>query len=325
GRPSIWADNRILISGGLGGNNELLRSLLKGNITEILAEADYETVEPKDAQLSGNSVEFENAVRLGNWTFEWNGAGVPEKTGSSIGPVDGSGNGGVDLTLTKILSLAAVDAVNPCALAVLALMLVAIMTYNPENKKNILLAGLAFIASVYLLYLFYGLVLVKFFQVVQALTSVRLILYTALGAVAILLGLLNMKDFIRYKPGSLGTEMPLFLRPKVKKIISGITSPKGAFVIGAFVTIFLLPCTIGPYIIASGTLSALNLLKALPWLLVYNLVFVIPMVVITVLVYFGIAKVSDVSGWQQKNIRKLHFAAGLIMLLLGIAMVLGWV
>lgn len=229
------------------------------------------------------------------------------------------------LTIAKILSLAAVDAVNPCALAVLSLMLIAIITYNPKNKKNILLAGSAFIFSVFVMYLFYGMVIIKFFQVVQALTSVRLLLYKILGAAAIILGVLNIKDFFYYKPGSLGTEMPMKLRPKVKKVISGITSPRGAFIVGAFVTVFLLPCTIGPYVIAGGILSAYEILATLPWLLLYNFIFILPMAGITLLVYGGVSKVEDVSEWKDKNIKYLHLMAGTIITLLGAAMLMGWV
>ena len=230
-----------------------------------------------------------------------------------------------ELTLAKIVSLAAVDAVNPCALAVLTLMLIAILTFNPRVRRNILLAGLAFTTSVFLMYLLYGLVIIRFFQIVQALTDIRLWLYKILGLAAIILGCLNIKDFLSYKPGSLGTEMPMSLRPKVKKIISGVASPKGAFVVGAFVTVFLLPCTIGPYIICGGILCPLSLLEILPWLLLYNLIFVLPMLVITAVCYVGFVAVEDVSGWKEKNIRYLHLVAGLIIFGLGAAMVLGWV
>ena len=225
----------------------------------------------------------------------------------------------------KLVSLAAVDAVNPCALAVLTFMLIAILTYNPEKKRNVLLAGLAFSASVFVTYLFYGLIIIKFFQIVQALTAVRLLLYKILGVAAIILGLLNIKDWIRHKPGGFATEMPLSFRPKVKKIISGVTSPKGAFFVGIFVTVFLLPCTIGPYIIAGGILSIFKIIEALPFLLLYNLIFISPMIAITLIVYTGFAKVENVSGWRKKNVRKLHLIAGIIMLGLGIGMTLGLV
>jgi len=229
------------------------------------------------------------------------------------------------LTTFKIVSLAIVDAVNPCALAVLTLMLIAILTYNPRNKKNVLLAGLAFTLSVFIMYFVYGLIIIKFFQLIQAISSVRLFLYKFLAVIAILLGFLNIKDYFMYKPGAVGTEMPLMLRPKVKKLISKVTSPKGAFGVGIFVTLFLLPCTIGPYLIAGGLLSTMEIIKTIPPLLLYNLIFIIPMIFITFLVYLGISKVDDVSGWKDRNIRKLHLIAGLIMFILGIIMLLGWI
>jgi len=102
-----------------------------------------------------------------------------------------------ELNFPTIISLAAVDAVNPCAIAVLTLMLIAIMTYRPEKRRNVLLAGLAFTVSVYVMYFIYGLVIIRFFQVVQALTMVRLTLYKILGVAAIILGILNIKDFFR--------------------------------------------------------------------------------------------------------------------------------
>ena len=230
-----------------------------------------------------------------------------------------------ELTLTKVLSLAAVDAVNPCALAVLILMLFAILAFAPKKRHNILLAGLAFTTSVFVMYFLYGLIIIRFFQLIQALTSFRLWLYRGLGLAAIILGILNLKDFLRYQPGGLLTEMPMFLRPKMKSLFFKVTSPKGAFVVGALVTIFLLPCTIGPYIICGGILCTLDLVETIPWLLLYNFIFVLPMLVITAACYIGFTTVEDVSGWKDKNIRYLHLVAGLIILGLGLAMLFGWV
>jgi len=236
-----------------------------------------------------------------------------------------SSSSSVNFNWVKIFSLAAVDAVNPCALAVLSLMLIAIMTANPSQKRKVLLAGLAFTSSIFVMYLIYGLIVIRFFQVIQALSSVRLIFYKILAGVAILLGLLNIKDFFCYKPGGFLTEMPMFLRPKAQRIIKGITSPKSAFVIGIFVTLFLLPCTAGPYLIAGGILSVLAILKTFPYLFIYNLIFILPMLAITIIIYVGLTKVKDVAGWKDKNIRYLHLVAGLIIFLLGIAMFLGWI
>ncbi|MBN1896214.1 MAG: hypothetical protein JW789_00615 [Candidatus Aenigmarchaeota archaeon] len=228
------------------------------------------------------------------------------------------------LSLTAILSLAALDAINPCAIAVLTLMLISILTYNPKKRRNILLAGMAFTMSVFVMYMFYGLVIIRFLQVMSTIAYIREMLYGVLGACAVVLGILNIKDFFWYKPGGLLTEMPMRMRPTAKKIINGITTPRGAFLVGAFVTVFLLPCTIGPYIIAGGILSALELMAAVPWLLLYNIIFVLPMIGITLAVYVGVRKVDDVSGWKDRNIRHLHLISGIIIMLLGIGMLMGW-
>jgi hypothetical protein len=227
--------------------------------------------------------------------------------------------------LVKVVSLAVVDAVNPCTLAVLTLILLAIWTLGSKKRREILLAGLVFSFSVYLMYFFYGLLMTKFFQSLQGLTQIRFWLHHALGYSAIILGLLNLKDFINYRPGGFLTEMPLFLRLKTQSLFFKVTSPKGAFGVGAFVTLFLLPCTIGPYVICAGILCSFSFFKALLWLLFYNLIFILPMLVITGFCYLGMTTAEKVQDWREEKVRYLHLIAGLIMLSLGLAMVLDWI
>jgi len=320
GQPKIWIRGRILAKTSeekewiLGWNgeavgkqgsieinsNDILQELvLAENIPSIIKEIHYTSISAMAVPLSGKYVNFDNAIKFK----------VKSKKET---PTEEK------LTLPKILSLAAVDAVNPCALTVLTLMLVAILTYNPTKRRNILLAGLAFVISVFLMYLIYGLMIIKLFQLIQTLTFFRLWFYKILGFGAIVLGCFKIKDFLRYKA-------VCKVSPKVDKIISGITSPKGAFLVGAFVTIFLLPCTIGPYIICGGILSTMCVLKSLPWLLLYNLIFVLPMLIVVLIIYLGLSKIEDISSWQAKNIKYLDLVSGLVILGLGAAMVLGLV
>ena len=229
-----------------------------------------------------------------------------------------------DLTILSITSLALVDAVNPCAIAVMAIVLMTLLLQDPNNKKKVLYGGLAFTSAVFILYLLYGLIMVQFFSsVIPSSGTYSNYIFKGFGIFAIILGALNLKDYFSYKPGSLATEMPLKLRPKMKMTIKRITSPKGAFFVGILVTLFLLPCTIGPYIIASAELSSLNFIQTLPWLLYYNIIFIIPMIAITLLIYFSVTTVDKVSGWKERNIKKLHLIEGLILLILGILMFTG--
>ncbi len=302
----IFGKDKVLIGASpILNNMENLLTEQKGNLCPL---------------IDGSSVDF-NELNLSSLP------GKPQIYPESLSGEPGTPGGVIasELTLAKVLSLAVVDAVNPCALAVLILMLFAILAFAPKKRHNILLAGLAFTTSVFVMYFLYGLIIIRFFQLIQALTSFRLWLYKGLGLAAIILGILNLKDFLRYQPGGLLTEMPMFLRPKMKNLFFKVTSPRGAFVVGALVTLFLLPCTIGPYIICGGILCSLSLLETIPWLLLYNLIFVLPMLVITIACYIGFTTVENVSGWKDKNIRYLHLVAGLIILGLGLAMLLGWV
>jgi len=327
GFPKIWYQEKVLIKTGLEGNNKLLKELLiNDNLNEALEGVTFEKIQPLRVPLSGKYVGFENAIKVGDWVFQWNGRKLEEPVQEEPIQEEPIQEEPIQeepivetqpkLTLAKVISLATVDAVNPCALAVLSLMLIAILTYNPAKKRNILLAGLAFIVAVFLMYLIYGLVIIKSFQLIQALTSVRLWLYKILGFGAVVLGCFKLRDFFRAK-------RICKTNPRINRIISKVTSPKGAFLVGAFVTVFLLPCTIGPYIICCGVLSPLTILKVFPLLLLYNLIFILPMLVVVLIIYFGLSRIEDISTWQARNIKYLDLISGLIIGGLGIAMILG--
>ena len=328
GRPNIWANDRILIKASeekwiFQWNGKPIKSRIDGNINvsnaskilrDLLMSEDipvslekirFKTIKPESVPLSGKSVLFDNAIEM-----------IIAKQETKISK---------ELRFSKIFILALADTVNPCALAVFILFLIGIMSYDPTKGKKILAAGAAFVTAVYICYFIYGLIIIKLWQVVQALTSIRLAVYTILGVVAIGLGLLHLKNFVWYKPGGFATEMPIGWRWKVKKMMLGITSTKGAFLMGAFVTLFLMPCTMGPYLIAGGILSTLELIKTIPWLLVYNIIFILPLYGIVLVVYFGFKKVEDVSGWKDRNIKYLHLIIAIIMLFIGSGILLGWI
>ena len=225
----------------------------------------------------------------------------------------------------RLTALAFADAVNPCELAVLTMILLTILIQNPEKRKKVLFAGLAFSAAVFIGYLFYGLIIIQLFKTFHNyIANFSPYLYKGIAILAMILGALNIKDYFMYQPGGIATEMPLSLRPRVKLLIKKITSPAGAFFIGLLVTIFLTPCTMGPYLIASGILSQFGIFEAILWLLYYNLIFILPMLIITILVYVGFTEVEDVSSWKERNIKKLHLIAGLLLFAVGLSLLMGW-
>lgn len=330
--PNIYAKDRVAIRDSINQltedqNKQIKNFIYQDTIVDAVTGLEGKKVKAESVAYSGGTLKFENAIKINGWILQWNGE---EITGTN-GTENGSSNEqeSSKLSIGKIISLGLADSVNPCALSVLALVLIAIVTYNPGNRKKILLAGFSFVLAVLIMYLVYGFLIIKAFEVVESITSIREFLYGKLGINfilgigAIVLGVLGLKDFFSYKPGGVGTEMPLFLRPKVNKLISKVTSPLAAFGVGIFVTLFLLPCTIGPYVILGGLLVGEGFVSAIPSLLLYNLIFVLPMIAVTILVYIGSRKAEDVKDWKDKNVRYMHLAAGILMLIIGILMVLG--
>jgi hypothetical protein len=226
--------------------------------------------------------------------------------------------------LVGIASLAAVDAVNVCALAVLIILITSVLTRFPENRKRMLRIALMFIGGIFSAYFVVGLLIVLGLESISGLGSLSgSWVYRAVGGIAIVLGILNLKDFFWYGGGGFKIEVPESWRPRMKRIIESTISPAGAYAVGLIVSLFLLPCALGPYFVAGGLLTGMPFLHAIPWLLVYNVVFVLPMLVISLAVYSGFAAIKDIEDWRQRNMRKLHLVAGAILGVIGVLVVSG--
>jgi cytochrome c biogenesis protein CcdA/glutaredoxin len=220
------------------------------------------------------------------------------------------------LTIPALISAAIVDAINPCAFAVLIILVSTILA--SKKRKKALFAGIAFSLAIFISYLLMG---IGLYSAIQA-AGITHIFFWIVAILAILLGLFNLKDYLWYGKWFVA-EVPLGWRPKMKSIIKGVTSVPGAFLVGFLVSLFLLPCTSGPYIVVLGLLAkATTRLYAFSLLILYNLIFILPMLLITLAIYFGFTTAEKAEELRKKKLRFLHLIAGIIILLLGIGMIL---
>jgi len=232
---------------------------------------------------------------------------------SGQGVIDGGedGNGKASLTIPVLVGAALADAVNPCEFAVLVILLSSILASG--NKRRALASGLMFSLAIFLSYLAMGVGLYS----ALATAKFSLTFMKVIGVVAIVLGLFNLKDFFFYGKGFL-MEVPLGWRPKMKAILRSVTGPFGAFAIGVVISLFLLPCTSGPYVIVTSLLSQSETFwYAFRLLVFYNLIFVSPMILITLAVYrgFSVEKAEEI---RMKRLRMLHLIAGLLLVAMGV-------
>jgi len=235
---------------------------------------------------------------------------VTTNTNSPIAATDTSNS---KLTIWTILGAAFVDSINPCAIAVLLVLFSGLML-SPKPGR-MFRAALAFIASIYLAYFLFGMGIVYTIHI----TGVSTWMTTIVGAIAIFVGLANLKDYFWYGGGGFVMEIPRRWRPTMVNLIDRVTSPLGAFIAGFAVTLFELPCTGGPYFFVLGLLAKhASWATIVPTLLFYNLIFVAPLIVLAILITKGFASTKGVSDWKDRNLRHLHLVAGLIMVALGV-------
>ena len=217
--------------------------------------------------------------------------------------------------LKAIFLTALADSINPCAIMVLIILLSSLLIYQKENMKKIILTAISFISAVYITYFSIGFG----FTSIIATTTVAKTIAFIVGIIAIIIGLLNIKDAFFYRAGNWAIEIPARWRSRLTKVILSATSPAGAFVAGVTVTFFELPCTGGPYLFGISLISmSPMLLDRILLLLFYNLIFVSPLVFIAILVIKGIVSIENAEKLRNDNVKAMHLITGVIMILVGI-------
>jgi cytochrome c biogenesis protein CcdA len=231
---------------------------------------------------------------------------------------DGSEGEIAPISFFAVTLAALADSINPCAIGTL-IFLLSLLSIS-KDKSKLLSIGVAFTVSLYVAYFLFGLGILTAVKVV----GLSFWFYKFMGVLVIIIGVLEVKDFIRY--GSLGfvTEVPSSLKRRLDRILKTVASPLGAFIAGFAVSLIELPCTGGPYLAILGLLAQeTTQVAAIPILLYYNLLFVLPLIAITAIIYFGASSIKRMAHLRHRATRVLHLIIGLTLIALGVAMLLG--
>ncbi len=222
-----------------------------------------------------------------------------------------------ELSLPIIIGLGLIDSLNPCVIGVLILLLTLLL--KAGNKKAIIVNGLTYTAGVYVTYLVGGLTLLAVFNAVRDITLISQVLYWIIGVFVILAGLLEAKDFFWYGRWFSLAIPHQFVSLVESKAANASTSLLASFGAGMILTLIELPCTGAPYLAVLTLMSqgGYSYLTALPLLLLYNLVFVFPLLVIIFLAYRGM-DLKSVEGLRKEHRGLMRLLIGLALLVIGV-------
>ncbi|MEM4625245.1 MAG: cytochrome c biogenesis protein CcdA [Candidatus Pacearchaeota archaeon] len=235
-------------------------------------------------------------------------------SGDEIDPRDknpgNSNNHGV--TLSSIIIAAIIDSINPCAFGVLIFLLATMLSVS--SPKKALRYGIIYSLIIFIVYFLVGLGIMKAIsEFSKAIDYV--ILFTAI--IIFIGGIIEIKDFFFYGKG-ISLKIPKFAKPLIEKFTKKGTI--GAVIIlGILVALAELPCTGGIYI-AILSLMHVNKTFGVSYLLLYNLIFITPLLVIVLMVYYG-TKTEKITNWIERNKKIMRLSAGIIMILLSLYLI----
>jgi cytochrome c biogenesis protein CcdA/glutaredoxin len=223
----------------------------------------------------------------------------------------------VDLTVPSIVIAAIIDSINPCAFAVLIILLAYLTSLG--ERRRIAVVGGTYIATVFVVYFVAGLGLLT---VVQQ-TGLTGIVFTFAAVVAIVAGLINIAEVL-LKREIFTLAIPVSQKGAIDRYIKKASVPS-ALVLGALVSMVELPCTGGIYLAILGLLgSRMTFVEGIPYLLLYNLIFVLPLILILIIMYWG-GTPERLEAFRAGGKRWVRLVMGIVMVALGAVMLSGWV
>lgn len=233
------------------------------------------------------------------------------------------GNVSVDLTglslpvLTVVLG--AVDSANPCSIFLLFILLSLLI--HSQSRKRMLLVGGIFIFFSGLWYFVFMFILLRTFGGLEA-----GILSILVGSIAMIFGVINIKDFFFPKQGA-SLSIPKNRKPGLYKQMRDIVKTPsvlaaigGTIFLAVTANLFELLCSLQWPLYYVARLSQYNLPDGQNYLymIFYNIVYVIPLLIILLLFVFSIGKMklSEMQG------QKLKLFSGIMIFTFGLLFII---
>lgn len=205
--------------------------------------------------------------------------------------------------------------IHPCTISVLLFFLAFLFTLR-KSRWGIAKVGGMYSLGIFLAYFGIGLGLFK------AVTFIDTPHFAAkIGALLVLLlGLFNILSYFLGSRWSLG--MPKIVKPTLAKLLQQATLP-AAFVVGLIVGVCSFGCTAGIYLsIMSLLLVKTQYLQGVLYLVLYNIMFILPLIVI-LLVATNKRVIQKLEYLEASESRYLKLISGIVMIIL--AIIIFWV
>ena len=227
--------------------------------------------------------------------------------------------------LLTVLAAGLVDGLNPCAFATIVFF-ISYLTFMDRRGWEVLAVGAAFALGVFLTYLGVGVGLLKFLAALPFLSALSRWVYGLTAVLCLFLAAGSLHDWWQVRKGNpedMRLKLPTRLRRWINRVIREGAGLRAfvpvAFATGAVISVIELACTGQVYlptiifVLGAPGLQA----RAGVYMLLYNLMFVLPLVVVFLLAYFGTTS-QQLGQFINRRAATIKLAtAGLFILLAG--------
>ncbi len=235
-------------------------------------------------------------------------------------------------TFSAVIVAGLIDGINPCAFSTLVFFM-SLLAVSKVRKRQFALLGISFCMASFLTYLGIGFGLFRVLHLFSGFTVLRSAVEWGMASVLLVLAAVSFRDAIRFHKTGCAADVTLQLSTGIKKRIHevmrrglGNTSIiSGGLLIGSAVTVLESVCTGQVYVPTLALIlkdSAFSASRAWMLLLIYNALFVLPLVLVFVAVYFGL-RTETLLNWSRRNVVTSKFLLGLFFVLMALFILWG--
>lgn len=232
------------------------------------------------------------------------------------------------ITLGALIVAGLVDGINPCVFSTLVFFMSVLAVSGVKGRKLMLFGSLYCIAC-FLTYLLLGLGILRFIKLFSGYGTMQMIINRGMSAVLVVFAILSFRDAWLYRKtgaaGSVLLQLPESLKNRIHKVIREGAHFKhlaaGAFITGFLVTLLESVCTGQVYLPALALLAKQypSSIKWLFYLVLYNVMFIIPLLAIFIAAYAGTG-LTTMIGWSKRDVVIGKLLLGVLFLGLAILM-----
>lgn len=229
-----------------------------------------------------------------------------------------------------IVGLGIIDGINPCAIATM-IFLISFLAANKRSRKDILIIGISYTSAVFVTYTIIGIVTFEFLTVLKQAGFISIIIKWSAVLLAASVGIFSFVDAFRFnKTGDtkkITLQLPMSIKKQIHKVINGNMKQQnliaGTIITGILVTLLETFCTGQTYLPAIQAMvrSSDHRFEGLARLLFYNILFVLPLLLVMIGTYFGLTW-NELAKKTQKNMVLLKVILGIVMTLLALYLAL---